>query len=155
MNTKRLIVGFAALVIAISTGAFADEIYKWTDEDGNVYYTDRPSGEPSEEQLKFSYNRTNTKALQGRVEADGKAEDSRREARANATEEKRIAEENRVAAEQQQAECELYRANLNKVIESQRVYRLDDGGERVYLDETQRAESRSRAEALIKETCDT
>ena len=52
MNTKRLKVGFAALVIAISTSAFADEIYKWVDQDGNVQYEDRPSGDPAEEQLR-------------------------------------------------------------------------------------------------------
>jgi len=155
MNTRQLIVGFAALVIGVSTSVFADEIYKWTDKDGNVHYEDRPSGDPSEEQLQFSYNRTNTEALQGRVEADRSAEDARREARAEAAEENHIAEEDRLAAKQKQIECASYRDNLKGILEARRVYRLDEAGERVYLDEAQRAESRSRAEAIIKESCDT
>jgi len=155
MNTRRLIVGFAALVVAISTGAFADEIYKWTDKDGNVHYEDRPSGDPSEEQLQFSYNRTNSEALQNRIEANHDAEKSRDEARAQAAEDKRTAEENRLEDEQTQAECESYRARLNQMISAPRIYRTDESGERVYLDEAQRAESRTRAETYIKESCDT
>jgi len=155
MNTKRLKVGFAALVIAISTGAFADEIYKWVDQDGNVQYEDRPSGDPSEEQLQFSYNRTDTNALQNRVEAQGNAEDSRQEAREQAAEEKRSAEEDRLTAEQKQVECASYRAKLEELLRSPKVYRLDDAGERTYLDEAQRAESRTRAESFVTEACDT
>ena len=155
MNAKRLLVGFAALVISISTSALADEIYKWTDQDGNVHYEDRPSGDPSEEQLQYSYNRTNSEALENRVEAQRDAEDSRQEAREQAAEEKRSAQENRVAAEQKQVECAAYRARLDKLLVSPRIYRMDDAGERVYLDEAQRAESRSKAEAFIKDTCDT
>jgi hypothetical protein len=155
MNTRRLIVGLAALVVAISTGAFADEIYKWTDKDGNVHYEDRPSGDPSEVQLQFSYNRTNSEALQNRIEAHRDTEISRDEARAEAAEDRRTAEENRLEAEQTQAECESYRARLNQLLSAPRIYRTDEAGERVYLDEAQRAESRSRAETYIKETCDT
>jgi len=154
MNTKRLKVGFAALVIAISTSAFADEIYKWVDQDGNVHYEDRPSGDPSEEQLQFSYNRTDTDALQNRVEALDDAEDSRQEARDQAAEEKRAAEEDRVTAEQKKVECASHRARLEELLRSPKIYRLDDEGERTYLDETQRAESRTRAETFVKETCD-
>ena len=39
------------------------------------------------------------------------------------------------------------------MLESRRVYREDEAGERVYLDDAQRAEARSQAEELIKETC--
>jgi len=155
MNTKRILVGFATLAVAISSAALADEIYKWIDKDGNVHYEDRPSGDPSEEQLRFSYNRTNSEALQNRVESHRDSEKSRREARAEAVEEKRVAEEDRVAAEQQQAECESYRARLDTMINKRRIYRIDEAGERVFLDEAQRAESRLRAETYIKESCDT
>ena len=159
MNTKHLMGGLAALAVAlafaVSTSAFADEIYKWVDEDGSMHYEDRPSGQESEERLTVSYNRTNTEALQGRVEAGRDAEADRREARTEAAEEKRAAEEGRVAAEEKQAECETYRASYKKMLESQRVYRKDADGERVYLDEAQRAESISRAENYIKESCDT
>ena len=155
MNIKRIAIGFATLTIVISTSAFADEIYKWTDEDGNVHYRDRPSGEATEERLQFTYNRTNTEALDNRVATQRDAEDSRREARTEATEQKQAAEEERVAADEKLAQCETSRAQLNRMRESPRVYRTDAAGERVYLDDVQRAESIARTETQIKEACNT
>jgi len=145
--------GLAALAITVSTSAFADDIYTWTDADGNVHYEDRPSGNPSEQRLQFSYNRTNTKAVDSRVQAQRDATDTRREAQAEAEAEKRTAAENRAAAEERLARCQSYRANLKTMLESRRVYRENEAGERNYLDDTQRAEARTKAEELIKETC--
>jgi len=155
MNTKRIAIGFAALALVISTNAFADEIYKWTDKDGNAHYGDRPSGEASEERLQFSYNRTNAEALDNRVAAQRDVEESRQEARTEAAEKKQAAEEERVAAEENQAQCETSRAQLNRMRQSARVYRTDAAGERVYLDDVQRAESIAKVEANIKEICGT
>ena len=153
MNTRQLITGIAAIAISVSTGAFADEIYKWTDEDGNVHYEDRPSGAPSEQQLQFSYNRTNSTALQERVDKQRDTDSTRREAREEAEAAKLSAAEERAAAEQKLAQCQSYRANLKTMLESRRVYRQDEAGERVYLDDAQRSEARAQAEKLIKETC--
>jgi len=153
MNTRHLIIGFAALAITISTGAFADDIYKWTDENGNVHYEDRPSGNPSEQRLQFSYNRTNAKSVQGRVQRQQDVANTRREARDEAEAAERTAADERAAAEQKLAQCDSYRAKLKTMLESRRVYRENEAGERAYLDEAQRAEARTKAEELIKETC--
>jgi len=146
-------IGFATLAITVSTGAYADDIYKWIDEDGGVHYEDRPSGEPSEERLQFSYNRTNGAAVEGRVQTRRDATAAQQEARTEAEAEKRTAAEKRAAAEDKQAKCQKYRAQMKTMLESRRVYREDEAGERTYLDDAQRAEARSKAENLIKETC--
>jgi hypothetical protein len=153
MNIRHLLIGSAALAITVSTGAFADDIYKWTDADGNIYYEDRPSGEPTEERLQFSYNRTNSTAVDKRVQTQRDTNATRREARAEAEAEKRTAAENRDMAEENLAKCQTYRAKLKTMLESRRVYREDAAGERSYLDEAERAAARSNAEELIKETC--
>lgn len=154
MNIRHLMTGFAAFAITISTGAHADDIYKWTDTDGYVHYEDRPSGNPSEERLQFSYNRTNSTAVQSRVQDRRDAGAARRAARADADAEKRTAAESLAAAEEKLAQCQDYRARLKTMLESRRVYREDASGERNYLDDAQRAEARTKAEELIKETCD-
>ena len=153
MNIRRLMAGIAVLTLTLSSGVFADDIYKWTDEDGNIHYEDRPSGEPSEERLQFSYNRTNSSAVGQRVQARRDMDNARRETREEAAAEDRTAAENRAAAEERVAKCESYRASLKSMLESRRIYREDEAGERQYLDETARAEARSKAEELIKETC--
>ena len=153
MNIRHLMIGSAALAMTVSTAVFADDIYKWTDADGNVYYEDRPSGAPTEERLQFSYNRTNATAVHKRVQTQRDASATRQVAKEDAAAEQRTAAENRAAAEEKQAKCQTYRAKLKTMLESRRVYREDEAGERAYLDETERAEARSKAEELIKETC--
>lgn len=153
MNTRRLMAGIAALTLTLSTAVFADEIYKWTDAEGNIHYEDRPSGDPSEERLQFSYNRTSSSDVQKRVQTRRDSDNARRKTREEAAAEQRTAAENRAAAEERLAKCESYRASLKTMLASRRVYREDEAGERQYLDETARAEARTKAEELIKETC--
>jgi hypothetical protein len=153
MNIRHLLIGSAALAMTVSTNVLADDIYMWTDADGNVQYEDRPSGDPSEVRLQFSYNRTNNTAVQRRVQGRRDSTAARQHAREEAEAEQRTAAENRVLAEENMARCQTYRAKLKTMLESRRVYREDEAGERSYLDESQRAEARSKAEELIKETC--
>ena len=102
MNTRTLIIGFAAL--AISASAFANDIYKWTDENGNVHYEDRPSGQASEQRLQLSYNRTNAKAVEGRVQQQQDTANTRRLAKEEANAAELTAAEERAAAEQKLAQ---------------------------------------------------
>lgn len=153
MKILYFLAGFAALAITVSSAVYADEIYKWTDEDGNVHYEDRPSGEPSEQRLQFSYNRTDSTTVDERVKAQRDVENTRREARADKDAEDQTIAEERAAAEKKLEQCQQYRASLKVMLESRRVYREDEAGERTYLDDTARAEARTKAEELIKETC--
>lgn len=153
MNIRRSIIGFAALALTVSTGLYADEIYKWTDEDGNVHYEDRPSGATSEQRLQLSYNRTDNNIVQERVQAHRDVTATRRAAREEAAAEKRSVADTRAAAEEKLAKCQTYRAKLKTMLEARRVYRENDTGERVYLDDDARDAARKNAEGLIKDTC--
>ena len=153
MKTQHLKISILALALTFCGGAFANEIYKYTDADGNVHYTDRPSGESTEERLQVSYNRTNNSAVDERVKTRRIVEAQREEARAEAKTAKQTAEDERVAAEEKAARCADYRQKMKSMLEARRVYREDENGERVYLDDVSRAEARSKAEELIKENC--
>lgn len=154
MNIRRLITGLAAITVTVSSAAIADEIYKWTDENGNVHYEDRPSGKASEERLQMSYSRTDRGSVDKRVQALRDSTSERVKAREEADAAAQTAAEERAAAEQQAAKCEEYRGKLKTMLASRRLYREDAAGERVYLDDEARAEARRKAEELIKETCD-
>lgn len=153
MKGKRILVGFAAMALTASGGVLASEIYKWTDEDGNVHYEDRPSGAATEQRLALSYRRTDSSSVQKRVDAFAERQVARNEARAAADAEADEAENARAEAEEDRKKCENYRAQLQTMLQSPRVYRLDADGERVYLDDEQRQEARTRAEELIAEYC--
>jgi len=153
MKNKQLLVGLAAVMIALSGGVHADEIYKWIDEDGNVHYEDRPSGMATEEILQLSYNRTNSGAVQDRVQTRRDNDEARRQARDEVSSAKQSAADERAAAEEKRTKCQNYRKQMQTMLEARRLYREDANGERVYLDDAARAAAREKTENLIKDYC--
>ena len=153
MNAKRLLLGFAVLTLTMGSAAIANDIYKWTDENGNVHYGDRPSGSAAEQRMALSYRRTDTGALQQRVKSHADSVAARQERQSAAAEEKKAAEEKAAEAAANEKKCDSHRAQLETLIQSRRLYRQDENGERVYLDEKDIQESRARIEEFISENC--
>ena len=153
MKARQIALGCAVAALTFAAGASASDIYKWTDEDGNVHYEDRPTGAPTEERLSISSNRTNSGAVDRRVQARHDRQTARDEERAAAAEaEQQAAAQAEVEAERQQA-CDRARARLETYLQARRLYRSDENGERVYLDDAQRQEARQKAEDQITEYC--
>ncbi|MFQ5549026.1 MAG: DUF4124 domain-containing protein [Woeseia sp.] len=149
---KNTIACLSMLVTLAAGMAFAGEIYRWTDEQGNVHYVDRPTGEPTEERLDISSKPTDPARVQARVQ-------QRHEARAAAAQaaakepEGPTEEELRAQALERQEKCNTYKARLQKFLTSRRLYKLDDNGERVYLDEGEMLAARERVQSQIEEYC--
>lgn len=153
MKAKRILIGLAAVAMTIAGGAYASGIYKWTDADGNVHYEDRPSGSQTEVQMALSYRRTDPGSVQQRKQGITDSIAARQEARAKADEDAKSAEQEAAKAADNQKKCDSYRAQLQTFIQSRRLYREDENGERVYLDETETQEARQKVEELIAENC--
>ena len=144
-----------ALIAVAGAGVHAQEIYKWTDSEGNVHYEDRPSeltGAASQ-LVAVRSQRTNAAAVQAGVEARLERQEARAEAREEALEAEKAAEEERAAEAQKVEQCAEYRQRLERMITSRRLYKLDESGERVYLDDAQMDEARSQLQARIMENC--
>jgi hypothetical protein len=149
---NRKIACLIMLTVSVSGIALANDIYKWTDEDGNVHYGDRPTGVQSEERVAVSSRPTDPAAVQARI-------DARRE-RAAAAKDEEVAEPQGPSEEELQAQakeraerCETYKARLQKFVTSRRLYRHDENGERVYLDEEEAQAARERVENQVEEYC--
>lgn len=152
MNHSRQ-TSIAALVAAvlIAGAAGASEIYKWTDENGNVIYGDRPDG--AAEQVAISSRSTDPErvaAQQERYQAMRTASAERAEARDEADKSR---EELRAEREQREQQCTQARAELQKLLQSRRIYKLDDSGERDYYDDAGMQEVRARAQERVEEYC--
>ena len=148
---------FLALAIGfsvVSASAVASEIYRWTDEDGTVHYGDRPSGEADEQVVAIDSRPTDNAAVQQRYEARFSSQASSTETQ-SAEEEERppTRAERRAAAAEQQANCQQYRAQLERFESSRRLYREDENGERVWMTDDEVEATRNRARALVQETC--
>lgn len=149
---------FTALLILVAASlSFADrvqaasEIYKWTDQNGNVIYGDRPIGTASE-RVDINSSPTNN----ANIQATAQARTASRQLVSLAAEKvapEPTAEEKRAEATERAASCSKHRATLEKFSVSRRLYREDENGERVYLDETDTQDARDRAENRVQEFC--
>ena len=153
MAGKKVLIAFMALALTAGSGAMANEIYKWVDGEGNVHYGDRPSGTPQEQQMAINYRRTDSSVVQRQIDSRNQSVAARKERRAAADEAAQEAATKEAEAADKQKRCESYRARLKTMVESRRLYREDENGERVYLDETQTQDARRKVEDLIAENC--
>lgn len=142
-------------VLATSGAAVSGEIYKWTDENGNVQYMDRPTGAATEVRVNTIVSRsTDNAGVQASIDARRDRMASREEAKAKQAEEEQAAIEKQAEQEQRTKKCEQSRQRMENFLQSQRLYREDESGERVYLDEDQILEARERVQSQIQEYCD-
>ena len=160
MNRKKLTVTIAAAFVLVASSSFASEIYRFTDEDGNVYYGDRPTGAPTEERVAIASARTDSAAARSYMEQRYALNQPAEEPAAQSTipeevvEEEEMTRAERAAEERERAQrCQQYRDRLDTFVSSRRLYRETDDGEREYLEEGEVAEARERVQELINEHC--
>ena len=153
MIRKYALACLMMFVVSASGITLANDIYKWTDEDGNVHYGDRPSGDSSEERLGISSKPTNQASVQARVESHYERDVATKEEAAAAAGGGPSEEDLLAQAREKAQKCETYKARLQKFVTSRRLYKQDESGERVYLDEEQTHAARERVENQVQEYC--
>jgi hypothetical protein len=136
------------LLAALSTAASA-EIYKWTDEDGNVHFSEKKPADAEAETVQIRYTEPSAEAqekLQETIEQDQKAAEERLKA-----EEDQALEERNLAV--QQRNCEKARAHLAELQRVVRLFHTDDEGNRVRVGEEERQADIEKMEQVIAEKC--
>jgi catalase len=151
MNRKFFVLVLSAA--ALATSASAGEIYKYVDEQGNVHYLDRPTGESGEQRMDITYARTNSASVNSQVKRRSDYMETLEEARKERHSRQEAEAQARAEMEARAAECEENRARLESYLQSRRLYRENEAGEREYLDDEQILEARRKAEEAIQETC--
>ena len=150
-NRAIAIVTATLLTLFVASGALASEIYKWTDAEGNVHYGDVPVSAQSE-RLAIKSKPTNSSRVQAQTQARVDTRARQREAAAQPPDGP-SPEELRAEAEQRAEQCTSSRTQLQKFLTSRRIYREDEDGERVYMDEAEMQATREQAENRVEEYC--
>ena len=153
MNPKLLVLLISAAAVMTGASVSAGEIYKFVDEEGNVHYLDRPTGEVGEQRLDVTYARTDSASVTAQVKQRREYTAARDEARKEAASEREAQAQARAEMEQRAAKCQEHRARLESYLQSRRLYRENEAGEREYLDEAATLEARRKVEDLIQENC--
>ena len=153
MKRKLLVLTLSALAVMTGATVSAAEIYKYVDEEGNVLYVDRPTGESGGERLDVIYSRTDNAAVNNQVRQRQEYTAAREEARTESSNRREADKQARAEVEARAAKCQQHRARLESYLQSRRLYRENETGEREYLDETQTLEARQKVEEQIQENC--
>jgi hypothetical protein len=151
MLRSTLLLTLAASMF-IANLASAD-VYKYTDDNGNVQYTDKPRTLPAE-RLNVQSQKTDVVALQARQEAETKRLQEADKARQQAS---------RQQADQQQASqltatdkadrCVKARERYDTYMASQKLYEEQPGGDRRYLSSEELDAARASAKAAMDVMC--
>ena len=148
---RKTMIMFTTAALMFSGAALSGEIYKWTDEDGNVHYEDRPTGE--EVELVAFTTSTDSSAVRASIDTRRANESARADQRSKRDEDAQEAAEAQLAADQRIRQCEESRARMETYLTSRRLYKQGDDGERVYLDDAQIMDARSEAQEDIQKYC--
>ena len=151
-----ILFGLAAAAAAAAVGA-GGTIYKWTDKEGNVHFTDCPpppgckaeavlvQPEPSEQQIR-----------RARENLDKLLAEQQESAAARAQERLEL-ERQKVAALQvavaRKRACVMAQQNLESLLMNRPVYYINEKGERVFLDDAAHKAEIEHQRQLIRDNC--
>jgi hypothetical protein len=129
------------------------DVYKHTDEKGNVLYTDKPKTLPAQ-RLDVKTQKTDTVAVQARQDAELKrmqdADKTRQQGAANQANQKAGAE---LSAKDKAERCVKARERYDSYMNSQRLYETLPNNERRYLADAELDAARSSAKASMETLC--
>ena len=137
---RKSAIAFVMMLAVSSAGmAFAGDIYKWTDEDGNIHFGDHPTREASKEPLAIGSMHTDTSIIQAKAAVIEPVGATPEELRAQALE--------------REEKCATNKAHLKRLLTSRRLYRKDENGVSVFLDEDEIFAERERVQNQVLEYC--
>ncbi len=140
----------ASMLLAAQAHA---DVYKFTDDKGNVYYTDKPATLPAE-RLNVQSQKTDLVALQARQQEEQARAEASNQARQQASSQR--ADERKAAqmsATDKAEQCKKARERYDMYMNSQRLYESLPGGERRYLTDAEIDAQRASAKASMDVLC--
>ena len=149
MSRYRLLLVTLALAAA-SAGTASAALYKWTDAQGRIVYSDQPpAANVKTEQLRAPPPAANPNAAKEFAQREAEY----RKKQADAAEAAAKADKERVDGSKLVEACAQARGQLKQLSESQlAVYRYNDKGEREVLDDDARGKERAKINAFIRDS---
>jgi hypothetical protein len=139
---------FAVVATLLLSLPAAAALYKWTDANGRVVYSDQPPpGSVKSEQLQAAPSPANPHAVRELAEQEAELKKRQQDRAKQAENEAKL----RADASRRAAECSRAQAQVRALGASQDiVYRINEQGERVALDDTARVRERQELERWMR-----
>ncbi|MBT8050096.1 MAG: DUF4124 domain-containing protein [Gammaproteobacteria bacterium] len=161
LTAKDYAVAMLALAMTASLQAQATEVYKWTDENGVVHFSDMKPADTDSQNLEVDDRTGFSKAVEAAPRMNT----------AQATEEAAVEEQELTAAQQRRNEiaqardavrlerlekqqwCDKHRKRLIEMEPARRVYTYDEDGEQVRMDDDTRVALIEESRNYLAENC--
>lgn len=142
--------GRALLLLLLAWGAHAG-VYKWTDSQGRVHYSDTPPPRQEVQSLRTDKTNDAAAAAERRALSDRLTESELSRKHAREAEDKRKAEEE--AARKRAQNCQRARERLTLLQQNIPITRVDAQGQRYTMTDAERAAAALEAQRHIDEHC--
>lgn len=141
----------AFILLAVTTLAFTvmpitAEIYQWTDKDGNVHFSDKPSNKI--DSSKAQLNQANNINFNQQKNAEWLQKYNQKKA----LKEKKQVEQKEIK-KKRKAMCDYWQSNLNIYQQVGRISTMSAKGERSYLTDEEISQQRSKLKKDIAKHC--
>ena len=134
-------------VVLLAPALASAEIYRWTDAQGRVHFSEKPSGSGAEQVEVKPQVVERDEATREREQRTQQYFDARREEKALA--DTRASE----ARAERSKECQKLRSNLEGIQRDQRYFVIDKNGNKNYVEAGEIEAARSRLSSRIAERC--
>ena len=145
---KRIVV--LALAVALAPAAVA-QLYKYVDKDGKTVYSDQPPANTESKQVNVPAARALSPAAAPKtaVERDKELDKSRKELREKQDKQAKAAQKDQEAEQR----CATARERHAAFVEGGRIYRTNEKGERVFMEDAEIESARERSRREMDEAC--
>jgi hypothetical protein len=143
----RALPHFIALWLA--AGAAFGQVYRWVDEKGVTHYGAQPPQGAKAREVEDKLANPAGTAPRGEDWQEREREFRQRQIQAGQAGAKKEQD-----TERRRAMCNEQRDLLNRLRQAPRTYRLDEKGERVYLEDSQRESTIARQEQIVAQYCE-
>lgn len=147
-KTTRLFTAFSIIMaLGLGSAQVLAEIYKWTDEAGNVHYSDKKPAQEKFDEMRVSTGKGSPGTQQSASAPADETSEKEKE-----LQEKAAALQGKESSEAKSKQCESIRSNLAKIENNPRV-RINDGGEMRYLTPEEIEDKKAQYQKMLSDFC--
>jgi hypothetical protein len=163
---KSIYLLLVLMIFGVTSPLSQAEIYKWKDKDGSIRYTDTPPPSNIKQEAigaKKAVQPTVTAPVENAAPVPEKVKDLKAPANAedaaaaqrqrNAEIEKKNKQEKEAEVKRKAENCSAAKANYETYKQGGRVYKMNERGEREYMDDKELNAGKEKAQQEIDENC--
>ena len=151
LKTRLSIVLLLCAGVIGATGVMAKEMYRWTDENGVVHYSDQKPAGQQDYQTSQVPDSTPVPAPESAAAAPAAEEPSVAQQRREEIAEKK--QEARESQAQRESECAAWQAEVDRLEPNRRVFFTNEAGETERMDDVERVNRVAELKQKIAQNC--